>query len=71
MAGIEEIHKGAVLALKKSDFQFFHETTGGKPEIIAHKHDRLNMLAIALPKRSDQFAVLLPSFRMEPLLELV
>ena len=34
-------------------------------------HNGLNMLAIAMPQGGDQFGVLLTSFGMEPLLELV
>ena len=71
MAGIEEIHQGAVLALEQSDLQVPHEPAGGEPEIIPHQHDRLNMLAIAVPKSGDQFRVLLASLGMEPLLELI
>ena len=36
-----------------------------------HHHDRLEMLAIALPQGSDQLRILLAALRMEPLLELV
>ena len=55
----------------KSDLQVPHEPAGGQPEIIPHHHDRLDMLAIAVPKCGDQFRVLLTSLGMEPLLELV
>ena len=71
MAGIKEIHEGAVLPFNQSDLQVPHEPAGGEPEIIPHQHDRLNMLAIAVPKSGDQFRVLLASLGMEPLLELV
>ena len=71
MAGIEEIHQGAVLPFEQADLQVPHEPAGGEPEIIPHQHDRLNMLAIAVPKSGDQFRVLLTSLGMEPLLELV
>ena len=43
------------------DFQIPHEPAGGKPEIIPHHHDRLDMLAIAVPKSGDQFRVLFAS----------
>ena len=71
MAGIEQIHQGTVLTFEQSDLQVPHESAGGEPEIIPHQHDRLNMLAIAVPKSGDQFRVLLTSRGMEPLLELV
>ena len=44
---------------------------GRHPEIIPHHHDRLDMLAVALPKGGDQFRVLLTPLGMQPLLELV
>src|SRR4051794_11578153 len=71
MTGIEEIHQGAVLTLDHSDSQSPHEAAGGEPEIIPHQYNRLNMLAIAVPKASNQFAVLLGSLRMEPLFKLI
>ena len=71
MAGIEEIDEGVFSPSSKSDLQVPHEPAGGQPEIIPHQHNRLNMLAIAVPKSGDQFGVLLASLRMEPLLELV
>jgi hypothetical protein len=71
MAEIKEIHQGAVVGLNQSDFQIPHEPTGGKPEIIPHQHNGLDMLAIALAKRGDQFGVLIAALRMEPLLELI
>ena len=71
MAGIKEIHESAVLPFDQSDFQVAHEPAGGEPEIIPHHHNRLNMLAIALPKGGDQFRVLLTPLGMEPLLELI
>ena len=71
MAGIEEIHQGAVVPFDQSDFQVPHEPAGGEPEIIPHQHNRLHMLAIAVTKSGDQFRILLASLGMEPLLELV
>ncbi len=55
----------------RSDLQIPHEATGGEPEIVPHQHNRLRMLAIAVPKRGDQLRVLFTSLGMEPLLELV
>ena len=55
----------------RSDLQVPHEPGRRHPEIIPHQHNRLNMLAIAVPKSGDQFRVLLASLGMEPLLELV
>ena len=71
MAGIEEIHQGAVLPFEQSDLQVPHESAGSEPEIIPHQHNRLNMLAIAVPKRGDQFCVLFTPPGEQPLLELV
>ena len=55
----------------KSDLQVAHEPARRQPEIIPHHHDRLEMLAIAVPKSGDQFRVLLTPLGMEPLLELI
>ncbi len=71
MARIEGIDESDVLVRHESDLQVPHEPARGEPEIIPHQHNRLNMLAIALTKRDDQFRVLLASLRMEPLLELI
>jgi hypothetical protein len=71
MAGIEEIHQGAVLAFKQSDLQVPHEPACGEPEIVPHEHHGLDMLAIAVPKSGDQFSFLLTPPSMEPLFELV
>ena len=71
MAGIEEIDQGAVFPFKQPDLQVPHETAGSEPEVIPHQHDRLNMLAIAVPERGDQFCVLFAPPGEEPLLELV
>ena len=71
MAGIEEIDEGDVLPFDQSDLQVPHEPARGQPEIIPHHHDRLDMLAIAMPKSGDQFRVLLAPLGMQPLLELV
>ena len=72
MAGIEEIDGRAMFSPStRSDLQVPHEPARGQPEIIPHHHDRLDMLAVALPKGGDQFRVLLTPLGMEPLLELV
>ena len=70
MAGRRD-RRGRVLAFEKSDLQIPHEPGRGHPEIIAHHHDCLDMLAIAMPKRGDQFRILLTSPGKEPLLELI
>ena len=71
MARIEEIDGSDVLPFEQSDLQVPHEPAGGHPEIIPHHHDRLHMLAVALPQGGDQFRVLLTPLGMEPLLELI
>ena len=68
---VEEINGCRVLPFEKADLQIPHEPGRRHPEIVSHQHDRLNMLAIAMTKSGNQFAVLLASLRMEPLLELV
>ena len=71
MVEVEEINGCRVLPFDKADLQIPHEPGRRHPEIIPHQHNRLNMLAIAVPKSGDQFRVLLTSLGMEPLLELV
>ena len=71
MVEVEEINGCRVLPFDKADLQVPHEPGRRHPEIIPHQHDRLNMLAIAVPKGGDQFGVLLTPPGMEPLLELV
>ena len=68
---VEEINGSGVLPWSKLDFQIRHEPGRRHPEIVPHHHDRLKMLAIALPQGGDQFRVLLTSLGMEPLLELI
>jgi len=71
MAGIEEIHRGAVRSLEQGDFQFSHEATGDEPEIVTHRHDRLEVLGIAMPKRGDELRANFTALGLKPLLELV
>ena len=42
----------------RSTLQVAHEPAGGQPEIVADQHDRLDVLAVALPQRGDQLRVL-------------
>ena len=55
----------------RSDLQVSHEPAGGKPEIVPHHHDRLNMLAVAVTKSGDQFGVFLAPLGVQPLLKLI
>jgi len=71
MARIEQIHQGAVLTLDQADFQALHESAGGKPEIIAHQDDGLNVPSVTMPKGGDQLVAFLTMPGMEPLFELV
>src|SRR3954453_21050761 len=64
MAGIEKINSGGVLALYKLDFQGIQEPCRRHPEVVTHHNNCLEMLAVALPKSSNQFRVLLPSAGM-------
>ena len=63
--------RGRYSVVRGSHFQVPHEPACRQPEIVPHHHDRLDMLAVALPQGGDQFGVLLSSVGMEPLLELV
>ena len=71
MAGIEKIDGSGVLPSRRSTLQVIHEPGCRHPEVIPHHHDRLDMLAVAMPKGGDQLGILLTSLRVEPLLELV
>ena len=71
MARIEEIDGNGILSEDQLGFQVIEERRCRHPEVVPHHHNRLRMLAVALPQGGDQFGVLLASFRMEPLLELV
>ena len=54
----KQIDRGRVLALDQPDLQVPHEPRRRHPEIVAYHHDRLDVLAVALPKRGDQLRVL-------------
>ena len=71
MTGIEQIHQGAVLSSHQSNLQVTHESTGGEPEVIPHRDDRLNVLAVAMTKSCNQFGILLGPLGKQPLLELI
>ena len=55
----------------QADLQVAHEPGRGQPEVIPDQHDRLDVLAVALPQGGDQLGVLLAPPGEEPLLELV
>ena len=59
MVKVEQINGGRVFPFEKADLQVPHEPGRRHPEIIPHHHNRLDMLAIAVPKSGDQFRVLL------------
>src|SRR6516165_9799434 len=71
MAGIKQIDQSDVLIRYQIDFQFTHEPAGGEPEIIAHQHESLDPLTVALTQSGDQVRVRLTALGMEPLLELI
>src|SRR6516165_3825796 len=71
MAGIKQIDQSNVLIRYQIDFQFTHEPAGGEPEIIAHQHEYLDPLTVALTQSGDQVRVRLTALGMEPLLELI
>ena len=68
---IEEIDEGGVVPLDQLDFQVGQEPADGEPEIVAHQHDRLHVLAVALPQGGDQLGIFLAAPGVQPLLELV
>ena len=55
----------------RSDLQVPHEPGRGHPEVVADHHDRLDVLAVALPQGGDQLGVRLAPPGEQPLLELV
>ena len=71
MLKIEQIDEGDIRVRFQVDLQLAHEPAGGQPEIIPDQHDRLEVLAVALPQGGDQLGVLLALPGEEPLLELV
>ena len=71
MLKIEQIDEGDIRVRFQVDLQVAHEPAGGQPEIIPDQHDRLEVLAVALPQGGDQLGVLLALPGEEPLLELV
>src|SRR5262249_12387296 len=68
---VEEINGCRVFSFDEVDLQSPHEPGRRHPEIIPHQHDRLDMLAIAVPQGGDKFRVLVTSAGVQPLLELV
>ena len=68
---VEEIDEGDVRVRFQVDLQVAHEPAGGQPEVVPDQHDRLDVLAVALPQGGDQLGVLLALPGEEPLLELV
>ena len=68
---IEQIDQGDVRVRFQVDLQLAHEPAGSQPKIIPDQHDRLEVLAVALPQRGDQLGILLTLPGEEPLLELV
>ena len=71
MTRIEEIDGYGILSEDQSDFQVVEERCCRHPEIVPHHHDRLHVLAVALPQSGDKFGVRLTTCRMEPLLKLI
>ena len=68
---VEEVDHGEFSLLDQADLQVPHEPGRRHPEVVADHHDRLDVLAVALPQRGDQLRVLLAPPGEEPLLELV
>jgi hypothetical protein len=59
---VEQVDQGSVLSLRQPDFQITHEAAGGQPEIVAHQHDGLHMLSVAVAQSGDELRVLLAPF---------
>ena len=71
MPQVEEIDNRHVSVGHEVDLEVLHESRGCHPEVIAHHHDRLDVLAVALAQRTDQFRALISATGEEPLLELI
>ncbi len=68
---VEEIDEGCVLAQEDFDPKVTHEACERNPEVVPHRDEALDALAVALPQRLGQLGFLFPTPGMEPLLELV
>jgi hypothetical protein len=69
--GVEQVHRGGVLALQQQDFQLAHEARDRHPEVVANQDQGLDVPAVALAQGPDQVAVVLAAGGVQPLLELV
>ena len=57
MDQVEQIDRSHVLALEKFDLHVGHKTAQRHPEVVAHQHDALHVLAVALPQRLGELRV--------------
>ena len=67
----KEIDQRLSSGLKKPNFRVPQKSADGQPEIVSHHDDALDPAPVALPQGLHQFGVLVVSFGMQPLLELV